>query len=59
MRILTKLILPILLTFCFGSTLGQGKEKLIKQIRKEFKSINSDTTLKKVVLTNAGSIGPN
>ena len=45
-------ILITILTFCFHTALGQDKAKLVSDIRKEFKIINSDTTLKKVVLNN-------
>jgi len=40
------------LLFSFLCTAAQEKSKLIDQIRKEFKSINSDSTLKKVTLNN-------
>ncbi len=51
MRILI-FILPSILTLCFFNASGQEKAKHINDIRKEFKSINSDSTLIKVVLNN-------
>lgn len=52
MRTIITFIISSLLTFCFIPTFAQDKTKLIEQIEKEFKAINSDTTLKKVVLNN-------
>jgi len=43
-------ILITTLTLCFSRTFGQDKAKLTSDIRKEFRAINNDTTLKKLVL---------
>ena len=53
------LILPVLL-FAFNlATLAQTNSAHIKSIKKEFQAINSDTTLKKVVLENEDFLGEN
>lgn len=48
----TTILLLLTFTLCFAAASGQSKAKLLGAIRKEFKDINSDTTLKKVVLTD-------
>jgi hypothetical protein len=45
-------ILTTTLILSFATTYGQDKTKLINEIRKEFKVINSDTTFRKIVLEN-------
>ena len=45
-------ILTTTLTVSFLTALGQDKARIISDIRKEFKIINNDTTLKKVVLND-------
>ena len=49
---LTATILTIILTLSFTISFGQEKAKLVNEIHKEIKAINSDTTQKKVVLNN-------
>jgi hypothetical protein len=49
--------LTTILTLSFVTTCGQDKAKLINDSRKEFKVINSDTTLKKVILENEEFLG--
>jgi hypothetical protein len=45
-------ILTTTLTVSFLTALGQDKARIISDIRKEFKIINNETTLKKVVLND-------
>jgi len=45
-------ILTTTLTVSFLTALGQDKARIVSDIRKEFKIINNDTTLKKVVLND-------
>jgi len=45
-------ILTTTLTVSFLTALGQDKARIVSDIRKEFKIINNDTTLKKVVLSD-------
>ena len=51
MRILTFILTSILTLFFFYAP-GQEKSKFLNDIRKEFKSINNDSSLIKVVLNN-------
>ena len=48
----TAFILSTILTFSLTITFAQDKSKLIKEIREEIKSINTDTTAKKIVMDN-------
>jgi hypothetical protein len=48
----TAFILTVGLTLSFTISFGQEKTKLVNEIRKEVKAIDSDTTQKKVVLNN-------
>lgn len=45
-------IFTSILTLSLITTFGQDTTKLINEIRKEFKTINNDATLKKVALNN-------
>jgi hypothetical protein len=53
------IFLPFLL-FAFNlATSGQSNSAQVKSIKREFETINSDTTLKKVVLENEEFLGEN
>lgn len=51
-------ILTTLLVLNFAFVFGQDKVEIINQIRKEYKIINHDTALKKVILKNESFVKP-
>jgi len=53
------IILPVLLFALNVSTSGQINSAQIKSIKREFQAVNSDTTLKKVILENEDFLGEN
>ncbi|SFD26588.1 hypothetical protein SAMN05518672_1011353 [Chitinophaga sp. CF118] len=52
-----QMICFLMIFFFIHPSIAQSKEEMIKSVRTEFQAINSDTTLKKVMLENEDFLG--